>query len=123
MLQKPSIVMVKSFIHDSMTEYRLMKIGLKQKVANNSKVANNFINFKNRGDLWEASAGVFEIFFSVDRFFRSNVSNKKRKTGLKQMVSSLIMNFSNLVLKIINYFVMDPLDPFIVPFTGSRFIT
>ena len=95
MLQKLSMVIVKRFIHDSMTEYPLMKLHprSKQKAANNSKVTNNFINFKNRGDLWKASAGAFEIFASVERFFRSNVSNQKRKTDLKQMVSFIDNGF------------------------------
>ena len=53
MIQKLSMVIAKSFIHDSMTEYPVMKLypRSKQKVVNISKIANNFINFKNRSDL------------------------------------------------------------------------
>ena len=35
----------------------------------------DFINAKNSGGLWKVSAGVFEIFLIVEKFFRSNVSN------------------------------------------------
>ena len=71
MLQKLSMVIAKSFIHDSMTEYPVMKLypRSKQKVVINSKIANNFINLKNKSDLWEASAGVFEILFSIEEIF------------------------------------------------------
>ena len=71
MIQKLSMVIAKSFIHDSMTEYPVMKLypRSKQKIVNISKIANNFINFKNRSDVWKASAGVFEIFFSVEEIF------------------------------------------------------
>ena len=53
MIQKLLMVIAKSFIHDSMTEYPVMKLypRSKQKVVNISKIANNFINFKNRSDL------------------------------------------------------------------------
>ena len=71
MLQKLSMVIAKSFIHDSMTEYPVMILypRSKQKVVINSKIANNFINLKNKSDLWEASAGVFEIVFSIEEIF------------------------------------------------------
>ena len=53
MLQKLSMVIAKRFIHDSMTEYPVMKLypRSKQKVVINSKIADNFINLKNKSDL------------------------------------------------------------------------
>ena len=71
MIQKLLMVIAKSFIHDSMTEYPVMKLypRSKQKVVINSKIANNFINLKKKSDLWETSAGVSEILFSVEEIF------------------------------------------------------
>ena len=71
MIQKLLMVIAKSFIHDSMTEYPVMKLypRSKQKAVNISKIANNFINFKNRSDVLKASAGVLEIFCSVEEIF------------------------------------------------------
>ena len=54
----------------------------------------NFINAKNRGGLYKVSAGVFEIFLVIEKFSRSNVSNQKGKVDVKQVVSSVIMDFS-----------------------------
>ena len=39
----------------------------------------NFINVKNRGDLWKVSAGVFEIFLIVEKYFSVIFQTRKEK--------------------------------------------
>ena len=39
----------------------------------------NFINVKNRGDLWNVSAGVFEIFLIVEKYFSVIFQTRKEK--------------------------------------------
>ena len=43
-----------------------------------------FINAKNRGGLWKVSPGVFEIFRIVEKHFRANVTNQKRKIDVQR---------------------------------------
>ena len=40
---------------------------------------NNFINAKNRGDLWKVSAGVFEIFLIAEKYFSVIFQTRKEK--------------------------------------------
>ena len=56
-----------------------------------------FINAKNRGGLWKVSPGVFEIFRIVEKHFRANVTNQKRKIDV-QRCQPLMMDFSILSL-------------------------
>ena len=46
-----------------------------------------------RGGLWKVSPGVFEIFLIVEKHFRANVSNQKRKIDVQLRVSTLMMDF------------------------------
>ena len=39
----------------------------------------NFISFKNRGHLWKVSAGVFEIFLIVEKYFSVIFQTRKEK--------------------------------------------
>ena len=62
--------------------------------SDSSTKDDNFINVKNRGGLWKVSAGVFEIFLIIEKYFRCNISKQKRKIDVQRMVSSLMMDFS-----------------------------
>ena len=54
----------------------------------------NFISVKNRGGLWNVSAGGFEIFLFVEKFFRLRFQTRENKIYVQQTVSSLTMNLS-----------------------------
>ena len=43
---------------------------------------------------WSLQSFCWCFFLVVEKFSRSNVSNQKRKVDVKQVVSSLIMDFS-----------------------------
>ena len=85
----------KSTEHRSDSNIKHMSMLLAGKDSSDSVTKDdNFINVKNRGGLWKVSPGVFEIFLIVEKYFRCNISNQKRKIDVQQIVSSLVMDFS-----------------------------
>ena len=90
----------KSTVHRSDTNIKHMSILLAGKDTCESSTIDDdkFINAKNRGGLWKVSPGVFELFLIVEKHFRANVTNQKRKIDVQLMVSTLMMHFSILSL-------------------------
>ena len=63
-----------------------MSILLAGKDSSESSTEDELIDAKNRGGLWKVTNGVSEIFFVVEKYFRANVANQKRKIDVKCMV-------------------------------------
>ena len=93
----------KSTKHRSNTNIKQMSILLAGKDSSESSTEEDeLIDAKNRGGLWKVTNGVSEIFFAVEKYFRANVANKKRKIDVKCMVlrlvkySSILSHYTNL---------------------------
>ena len=81
----------KSTKHRSDTNIKQMSILLAGKDSSESSTEEDeLIDAKNRGGLWKVTNGVSEIFFAVEKYFRANVANQKRKIDVKCMVLRLV---------------------------------
>ena len=87
----------KSTKHRSDTNIKQMSILLAGKDSSESSTEEDeLIDAKNRGGLWKVTNGVSEIFFAVEKYFRANVANQKRKIDVKCMVLRL-MKYSSIL--------------------------
>ena len=83
--------------HRSDTNIKQMSILLARKDSSESSTEEDeLIDAKNRGGLWKVTNGVSEIFFAVEKYFRANVANQKRKIDVKCMVLRL-MKYSSIL--------------------------
>ena len=64
--------------------------------SESSTEEDELIDAKNRGGLWIVTNGVSEIFSAVEKYFRANVANQKRKIDVKCMVLRL-MKYSSIL--------------------------
>lgn len=88
----------KSKSHQSDTNMQHISILLAGKDTSEatSTEDDRFIHAKNRGGLWKVTDNVFELFLSVDNYFRGNVGRDKNQIDVNFMVSSLMTN-SNVI--------------------------
>ena len=82
----------KSTKHRSDTNIKQMSILLAGKDSSEDEL----IDAKNRDGIWKVTNGVSEIFFAVEKYFRANVANQKRKIDVKCMVLRL-MKYSSIL--------------------------
>ena len=91
------ICLRKSTRHRCDTNIKQTSILLAGKDSSESSAEEDeLIDAKNRGVLWKVTNGVSEIYFAVEKYFRANVANQKRKIDVKFMVLRL-MNYSSVL--------------------------